>query len=161
MAAADMKDRLSQRHEERLQEMEKRRKEKETKEDPMENTQLFSSSFEDQKREIESKIEASISIEKAVLSNHFDDITKCIQKLQKFLSDWSMFLPSYDKKRAQGKVDDLLSKAAEKQDALMPKKKFGFKTRKKVTSAPETAEGKMKVCIMIQSYFIVNGIIKV
>ncbi|XP_030384227.1 tubulin-specific chaperone C [Scaptodrosophila lebanonensis] len=70
------------------------------------------------------------------LSKHFANITLEIQELQRYLTASTMFLTDFKIKSCQNIVNTLTSSSEEVRHRLMPKKKFGFSS-KKVTQKPK------------------------
>jgi len=56
------------------------------------------------------------------------------QKLQEFVTDSGLFLPTYDVKKCQGIMNNLSTQFQMVQETVKPKKKFGFKNRKHKTA---------------------------
>jgi len=65
------------------------------------------------------------------ISLKLDNIANKLSSIQKFVTDSSLFLPSYDLKKSQTILAGLTSKFQETQDRVQPKKKFGFKNKRK------------------------------
>ncbi|KAJ7369688.1 hypothetical protein OS493_037190 [Desmophyllum pertusum] len=64
----------------------------------------------------------------------FDSLSDKCQKLQKFLTDSAMCLPSRDIQVSQDNLKALQQDINEKREEFIPKKKFAFKARKKEAS---------------------------
>lgn len=101
--------------------------------------------------EIEEQLKQSEKLTRSKLNAHFDQLMMSCQQLQKFVSDSTLFLPSYDVKRSQEEVTRLLSLVNESRTKVLPKKKFAFTSRQKEASnscstqqsnAAETQENK-------------------
>ncbi len=123
--------RLQKREDERLADQQKRREKKENVTATNENADFFLSNFNTSRGEIESVLNNSASVTKTKLADHFDSLILSVQKLQKFVSDSTMFLPSYEVQKAQETIGKLQASIYEKRDLLIPKKKFAFKSKKK------------------------------
>ncbi|CAL8111264.1 unnamed protein product [Orchesella dallaii] len=65
----------------------------------------------------------------ASLNEHLTKISTEIQKLSKSLHDAAMFLPSYSIKIRQNEIRDLEKELRGREDELIPKKRFGFKSK--------------------------------
>ncbi|KFM69620.1 Tubulin-specific chaperone C, partial [Stegodyphus mimosarum] len=125
-------DKLVQRSEARLAEMERKKCEKDNRTSVYEQTDYFNSTFTQLKQQIEAKLYSAPNIDKNSLTLYFDDIVRDIQELQKFLSDSTLFLPTYDIKKAQESLKMLQEDIHVVQDNLIPKKKFSFKSKRKL-----------------------------
>lgn len=80
---------------------------------------------------MEEKLAESEAIDKSQLADHFDNVQLSLQKLQKFISASTMFLPSYEIRTSLESFHDLEARIKNKRDTLLPKKKFAFKGKKK------------------------------
>ena len=130
-------DRLQKREDDRVAEAQKRREEKLSTTAKHETADFFLENFARSRCEIETGLEGSDSMAKKDLNDHFDSLTISLQKLQKFTTDTAYFLPSYDLQKAQEVIAKLQKDIQEKRDNLIPKKKFAFKSKKKMgTDAP-------------------------
>ncbi|XP_071957358.1 tubulin-specific chaperone C-like [Antedon mediterranea] len=133
-----LKEKMMKRHEQRLANMEKRRTEREQASSKDESVAIFTSTFNTEKQGIQLKIDRSNTIGPDDLNNHFDDITGDLQKFQKYITDSTIFLPSYDRKHAQDTVNELNAAVSDKRSELKPKKKFTFsKSKKKDTKVED------------------------
>ncbi|XP_077999958.1 tubulin-specific chaperone C-like [Glandiceps talaboti] len=133
-------ERIQRRDDERLAEIEKKRAERENASLKQESTDYFSSMFQQEREDIERKLQTVSSLEKSKLIAYFDELTTALQKLQKFVNDSTMFLPPYEIKTAQENVSKLQISISEKRDQLLPKKKFAFKSRKHNSGLPKKQE---------------------
>jgi hypothetical protein len=134
---ADVRERLARRNEERLQAIDKRKNESTSNLQPEESKDLFIATFSKEKLELENMISQCQSIadggrgDKQIITQYFEKLSeKCLQ-LQKFLADSTMFLPAYDVKLSQDKLNALQQTINEQRERFLPKKKFAFRTRKK------------------------------
>ena len=141
--ADSVRERLERRNEERLAAIEKRKADKESNEQPTETKGYFTSTFTKEKEEIEEMLSKSgTSIEagnKMQAMEFFDSLSDRCQKLQKFLADSAMFLPSHEIKVSQNTLKVLQQDINEKREEFIPKKKFAFKARKKEASAKQVS----------------------
>ena len=72
-----------------------------------------------------------------------NDISKDLQDLDTYFTEKSPVLTPYDIRKLQNSVNDLRNQYCKLQDALKPKKKFGFRRDKKKTNeAPKQVLGK-------------------
>lgn len=125
-----LKEKLQQRTEERIASQEKRRAEKSRDYNISEEATYFTELFNQNKAEIENKLDDESITSKTELKEHFDSITVDIQNLSKLLADSVMFLPSYDIRITQESIKLLQEKVKQKEERLAPKKKFTFKTQR-------------------------------
>ncbi|XP_013383987.1 tubulin-specific chaperone C [Lingula anatina] len=125
-------DRLQRRDEERLQDLQKKKEDKEKITSDTENTVFFNENFNAAKAKIEADLMRSDDITgKSELTDHFDALVVAVQSLQKFVSDSTLFLPKYEIRSSQDVVNRLTDAINEKRDEKIPKKKFAFKSKKK------------------------------
>jgi len=140
-ADSDMKmaigRRMQLREEERLSDVQKRKAELEKNESSTEKTSYFMQSFKTGVEDINRLVDAAGDQPKAHLASYFDDIFIQYQELQKYVTDSSMFLSSYDIDRKQKDLKALHSEMTAKREALIPKKKFAFKSKKKQVAPKE------------------------
>ena len=136
---ADVRERLERRNEERLAAIERRKADKESNEQPTETIEYITATFAKEKEEIEEQLsKRATAIEpgnKMKAVEFFDCLSDKCQKLQKFLADSAMFLPSRDIQVSQDSLKALQQDINEKREEYIPKKKFAFKVRKKEASA--------------------------
>lgn len=121
-------ERLRKREAERKAALEKKKQDEDAT--AKDNIQHFLLEFAKAKSEIEEKL-SGLSDVKEDLNLAFDELNMAIQKLQKFVSDSVLFLPSYNLQSSQQHISQLQTMLTTKQDDLMPKKKFAFTMRKK------------------------------
>lgn len=132
---ADVRERLERRNEERLAAIERRRADKESSEQPTETIEYITSTFAKEKGELEEQLRKRATLlepgNKMKAVEFFDSLSDKCQKLQKFLADSTMFLPSRDIQVSQDSLKALQQDINEKREEYIPKKKFAFKARKK------------------------------
>lgn len=126
-----VRERLQLREEDRQATLEKKRLEKENVAVENEKAGYFSQMFGQAKASLQTKLDDSSQMEKSSLPHHFDTISLELQKLQKFLADSILFLPSYDVRVSQASLKSLQEQLQDQKNTLLPKKKFTFKPRKK------------------------------
>ena len=138
---ADVRERLEKRNEERLAAIERRKADKESNEQPTETIEYITSTFAKEKGEIEEQLGKRAELieagNKMKAVEFFDCLSDKCQKLQKFLADSTMFLPSRDIQVSQNSLKVLQQEINEKREEYIPKKKFAFKARKKEPSVKE------------------------
>uniref|UniRef100_A0A1B6DSI0 C-CAP/cofactor C-like domain-containing protein n=1 Tax=Clastoptera arizonana TaxID=38151 RepID=A0A1B6DSI0_9HEMI len=107
-------------------------KKKEEQDVSMKDQDYFSTAFAEKSDAIEYELRLieEGEIEKIHLSDNFDKIFKEIQILNKFLSVSTTFLSNYTIRKSIEKINSLEEKIKYLEDMLLPKKKFGFKSRK-------------------------------
>lgn len=130
--------RLQKREEDRIADVLKRKEEKDATSAETESYEFFAKNFNRLRSEIEITLDGSASCEKGNLPDHFDSLLQSVQRLQKITTDSAMFIPAYDVQKAQATITDLQRKIQEKRDEMIPRKKFAFKSKKKV-AAPTVA----------------------
>lgn len=134
-----LEDRLRSRDALRLQALEAKRVAKAETSAEHESVQFFTRQFNsDVDAILKDVTDASENrVDKADLPTHFENVNDAIQKLTKYLADSKLFLPTYDLRKSQEKIDGLNESLAETKTKLIPKKKFGFKNK----SAKVVAKG--------------------
>ncbi|KAL3874927.1 hypothetical protein ACJMK2_037879 [Sinanodonta woodiana] len=128
-------ERLQKREDERLAEIQKKREQKSETAALQESTLFFTTEFNKEKVAIEAGLSECDRVDKANLIDRFDFLSLSLQKMQKFLAESTMFLPPYEVRLAQETISKLQTQIQEKRDELFPKKKFAFKSKKKVASS--------------------------
>lgn len=123
---------LKKRDDERLAGQHKRNEEKKSDEVEMETLEFFQAKFSVQKHLVENKIDV-VSSETDKLTEIFDEISSDLKVLQKIVTDSALFITSYELQKAQASVSLLQANADKKRLELIPKKKFAFRSKKKVT----------------------------
>ena len=138
---ADVRERLDKRNEERLAAIERRKADKKSNEQPTETIEYIKSTFAKEKGAIEEQLGKRAELieagNKMKAVEFFDCLSDKCQKLQKFLADSTMFLPSRDIQVSQDSLKVLQQEINEKREEYIPKKKFAFKARKKESSVKE------------------------
>lgn len=138
-------DKLLQRSEARVAEMERKKVEKDVRASVYEQTDYFNDTFLQKKQEIESKLLNASKINKSNLAEYFDEIVRDFQDLQKFLADSTLFLCTYDIKKAQETLKILQDDIQVIENNLIPKKKFAFKNKKKLQNGVKSLSTMEKV----------------
>merc|ERR1712142_402528 len=128
-----LEDRLRTRDNQRLESLEAKRLAREETSAEHENVKFFAREFNSSAEAIVKDITDATSgfVEKTTLTSHFDAVGDAIHKLTKYLADSKLFLPTYDLRRSQEKIDSLNEALSGARNALIPKKKFGFKNKSK------------------------------
>jgi len=133
---AQVTERLQQREHDRLAHLQKRKDIKEINNATDESVEFFKDHFSVPKTEIINMLKNVPSIEKDQLPIYFDNMSAMLQKLQKFLSDSTMFLPQRELLKSQEIVTQLQSDIHDERDKAIPKKRFAFKSKKKLNKDP-------------------------
>lgn len=137
----EVEKRLQKRNDERQAEVQKRQEEKSLTEAVQESTGCFLDNFSKERQNIESQLSKSEQIPKNGLVEHFDSVSSQLSKLQKYVSESTMFLSSYEVTKAQQTMSQLHASIQEKRDVMIPKKKFAFKSKKtEKAKAPKIIE---------------------
>jgi len=124
--------RLNERSQVRGQEVEAARKARSEagQETTEELVKQFYRDVEIMKEEIEHMLSESETMPKEDVTQHLDKIMLNIQKMQEYVTDSGIFLPSYDLKKSQTTISLINAAFIDVQDKVKPKKKFGFKKAK-------------------------------
>lgn len=136
---------LHKREEQRLADIQRKKDEKSSVISAQENAKFFHEHFASEKNNLELELSACDSLDKNELGNKFDGLSVMHQKLQRFLAESTMFLPSYEVRQSQDMLIKLQVQIQEKRDVLLPKKKFAFKSKKKGTVPEKQDEIKNEI----------------
>jgi len=126
-------EKLRKRDEERIAVVEKNREVKAEVVSAKESVTFFEENFMTGKNDLENELAKCESLDKKDLVVHFDEMSALHVKLQKYLTESTMFLPSHSVRKAGDVLSKLQSQIQEKRDLMLPKKKFAFKSKKKGT----------------------------
>lgn len=110
----------------------------------------FIEKFNKKQNEIEKGFELTENLNRDELLHHFGDLNSAIQDLQKLYSTSTFFLRIYDKKICQKAIHSLQVKFQELENKHLPKKKFGFKTRKNKIEKTDVNNGDDKIDSVIK-----------
>ena len=134
-------DQLIQRMEERKKVLEDRKEQRKTERENVtaesENADYFYNSFLQMKDQLEYKIENAKEVNSQEMKTYLDSLVADVQKMQVVLNESSMFLASFQIKKAQELIDELNDKVQLCIQELQPKKKFGFKSKREKTEKPK------------------------
>jgi len=130
---------LEQRHRERLEQFEQRRQLRlKDKDDTCDLQEGFLEQFNNEKRAVIIQLDLITSdLARPKIMEAFDNLTACLQKIDKYVSDSTVFLPSYDVRRAQEILNKIRDTISQKRVILLPRKKFAFKSRTKESASKE------------------------
>jgi tubulin-specific chaperone C len=128
LGARLFEERMNQREMER--QVIKEKKSEPENETMVERVRYFSEILSLKRGEIEHSLEAAVQLNKEDLPEHFNKISDELQQVNRFLSDSSLYLPFYNIRKAQEHIQDLQQRSVMLEEQLLPKKKFGFKSRK-------------------------------
>lgn len=128
LGARLFEERMHQRESER--QVSKEKKNLPDNETMVERVRYFSEILSLKRGEIEHSLQAADQINKEDLPEHFNKISDDLQQVNRFLADSSLYLPIYNIRKAQDHVQELTQRALLLEEQLLPKKKFGFKSRK-------------------------------
>lgn len=121
---------LLKREAERQQEITKKHNDKKLANAEHEQFNYFTQAFQNKFREIEGWLEEASQLSVKEVSFHFDKISREIHTLHKFVSESVVFLRGYDIRVCQQELQDLEARTRKLEDQLLPKKKFGFKSKR-------------------------------
>ncbi|XP_060950995.1 tubulin-specific chaperone C [Limanda limanda] len=136
---AKIQERIQKRNQERLDGVERRKEEKETRSVPEEKTEYFSRTFQAELACIEELLSRCSGEDRAEVVRRLEETTTRTAQLQKFVNDSVMFLTQYELRRSQAALQKLQSSISEARDKAMPKKKFAFRARTQDTAPPGAA----------------------
>lgn len=136
--AAKLQERFQKRSQERREDAERLREEKESQSVAEEKGDYFFSTFNRERESIEELLASCSGADKTVLTQKLEEATTKILQLQKFVSDSTIFLKSYDLRQAQSALQKLQVTLTETREESLPKKKFAFRARTKATEKAPT-----------------------
>ncbi|KAB7500228.1 Tubulin-specific chaperone C [Armadillidium nasatum] len=126
-------ERIKQRSESLALTSEQRKAKREINTSENEKSDYFIDNFSILKKNIEKKLQNSTSVEKSQIVDYLDGLVNDIAKMQKFLNESSMFLPSFQIKVAQETINVTNDTVQDCINKLQPKKKFGFRNKRNET----------------------------
>ena len=135
-------DKLQRRQDERVAKFEDLRNQRESASGKQESANYFTSNFTKEKNSVETLLSIAGSVEKSALADLFDELTVSVHKLQKFITESTLFLTSYEIRKSQDDVERLFAAIEESRNNLIPKKKFAFKGRQKTSNKPKYVKPK-------------------
>lgn len=135
-------DKITQRNLERKLGLQKRKEDKDSLTADNEKLDYFEKSFLSRCSLVNDLLVKSYQVDKMDLPNHFNEISKEILLLQKYVAASNIFLRSYDIKKCQKSLQDLTIKARDLEEELIPKKRFGFKNKNKFKSSDKIVESR-------------------
>ncbi|KRT80132.1 hypothetical protein AMK59_7210 [Oryctes borbonicus] len=121
---------LTKRHLERKLDLQKEQENRKLANADNERIDYFETVFNEKKQFIEDAINEAHNLDIDKLALHFNNISRDILILQKYLAASNIFLRGYDIKVYQQALQNLTNQARDLEDQLLPKKKFGFKNKK-------------------------------
>lgn len=142
-SAAKLQERLTKRHQTRLEDAERRKATKESHAVAEEKGEYFSKAFNIERAAIEELLSSCSGADRAVTNQKLEEATAKTAQLQKFLNDSVLFLTQYNLRQAQAALQKLQTSLNEAREEALPKKKFAFRARTKATEkatapTPET-----------------------
>ncbi|CAL4087347.1 unnamed protein product [Meganyctiphanes norvegica] len=133
-ARVNLVERLKQRNEDLTQKQEQRRIDRQSikqSKTAAETSDYFHDTFHGMKEEVENKVKGADEVDKgAEARQYLDDLVNDVQKMQLFLNESSMFLASFQVKKAQEHINEINNIVQDKIEKIQPKKKFGFGRKK-------------------------------
>lgn len=120
---------LKSREVERQQNLQRKKDEYNLRVADNEKVDFFHTMFAEKQIYINNLINNAIEINKEKLPEYFNDISKEIISLQKYVASSNIFLRHYDLQKSQAIVNELTTNAKLLEDELLPKKKFSFKKK--------------------------------
>ena len=100
----------------------------------------FVDNLNEKRQLLEDGVARSNQLDKSELVDHFDSLSETLHKVQRYVSECTVFLPSYEVRQAQETISNLQTKIQEKRDELLPKRKFAFSKGKKTAESEKKAE---------------------
>jgi len=144
---------LQERNRARLTDIHQKKFNKESLAVEEETTGFFTQNFKKECDAILTLLECSgvDANDRLALSEHFDSVSVRWQRLQKFFNDSVALLPAFESRKARAQLESLQQRIAQRRNALMPKKKFAFKSKLKKTENVQT-NGTLKLACFGQVF---------
>lgn len=132
---------LNKRHKKRQEVLESVHEAKIKDASETEGRDYFDQIFDTKTREINNNLNNLLQLgsDKAALGLAFNSIVQSIQELQRYLSSSTLFLTDYKIKMCQNGVNELHAKCEDLKQKLIPKKRFGFKSKVEVVQVDAPA----------------------
>ncbi|XP_068906908.1 tubulin-specific chaperone C [Tenebrio molitor] len=134
--------------------VQKRKEDKDSLVADNERLGYFNETFANKHAHIENLLEQSTRLEKNLLPDHFNGISKEILLLQKYVANSNIFLRTYDIKKCHESIQELTNKSKDLEEELLPKKKFGFKNKTKAKPQEKKSDDKDEVDFQHKTSFI-------
>lgn len=134
---------LKNREVERQQNIQKKRDEYNQRLADNEKLDFFNTLFSEKQLYINNLINNAKHISEEKLAEHFNDISKEIISLQKYVASSNIFLRHYDLQKCQDILNELTTQAKLLEDELLPKKKFSFKNKTKQSKNMQHSNGNL------------------
>ncbi|KAM9424058.1 tubulin-specific chaperone C [Pholidichthys leucotaenia] len=134
-----VQERLQRRHQERIEDAERKKETKESRAVAEEKLEYFSSTFNGERRSVEELLFACSGADRAAVTQKLEEATAKTMQLQKFLNDSVVFLTQYELRQAQAALQKLQTSLTETKEKALPRKKFAFKARSKVADFTQTS----------------------
>ena len=135
----EVHSKLNDRHQARLKKYELKKQMQEQDTVKEEKSSFFATKFNEEFNRLTTMLETEniISTDRTELTDYFDSLTNCHQRLQKFYNDSIAFLTSYEARKYQSQLNELKQLMAECRQKMIPKKKFAFKSRTRKNESSE------------------------
>ncbi|XP_055539141.1 tubulin-specific chaperone C [Wyeomyia smithii] len=133
-------DILDRRHKERKNQIESAKLERQKDADESEAIEYFEASFNEEVRKIGTLLDGVVAVDCDRVAT-FESVQKEISNLQRYLSTSTFFLHEYKIKVCQNTINELCKRLDALKNELIPKKKFGFKSKKTVKAPPDNRFG--------------------
>nr|KAF6360772.1 hypothetical protein mMyoMyo1_018819 [Myotis myotis] len=118
-------ERLQRQDQERQLEAERQKQKRQNQEVVEEKSDFFTVAFAWERAAVEELLQGGESVE------WLEEAAAQLQRLQKLLKDWVLFLAAYEVRQAQQALAQLQAALADWRQQLQPKMRFAFKTRRK------------------------------
>ena len=130
-------ERLQKRQEARQLEIQKKKENDGDVVSRHQSVATFLDNLNEKRQLLEDGVTRSNQLVKNELIDHFDSLSDTLHKVQRYVSECTAFLPSYEVRQAQETISNLQNKIQEKRDELLPKRKFAFSKAKKPAEKKE------------------------
>lgn len=126
---------LDKRKEERIENVRVKKDEDDDRTSKLETDQCFTENFSRERDSLRLKLDDSninVNSDRAGIAKYLEELSESIEKLRKYLNDCTVFLRPYQLQQAQKSTIELEVEIIKKKETLQPRKKFAFKSKKKI-----------------------------
>lgn len=131
---------LDRRKDERIEYVRTKKDEDDDRTSKRETDRYFTENFSRERDLLQKRLDdpsINVNSDRATISNYLEELTGSHEKLRKFLNDSLVFLRPYQLEQAQKSIIEQELHIMKKKEALQPRKKFAFKSKKKVAEVPK------------------------
>ncbi|XP_043243367.1 tubulin-specific chaperone C-like [Amphibalanus amphitrite] len=136
----ELGQRLDERHRERLESQAQRRSERTAGAAQAEQADHFWAALEREEAAARAELALPDGADRAAVGDALDAASRRLQSVHRFIADSAAFLPAFELRRAQERARQLQQFVQQRQDQLVPRKRFGFRGQRAARAEPRPAE---------------------